>query len=106
MLTGLGYKVILARDGEAAVETYSNHRDQIDLVILDMVMPRMSGGEAYERIRMLGSYVPVIFMTGYGAETPQSKFVIETGEAFIQKPYGVAVLGQKVRDALDAHALP
>jgi CheY-like chemotaxis protein len=105
MLTGLGYKVILARDGEAAVETYSNHRDQIDLVILDMVMPRMSGGEAYERIRRLGSLVPVIFMTGYSAETRQTKFVIETGAAFIQKPYGMAALGQKVREALDANVL-
>ncbi len=101
MLTGLGYKVILAPDGEVAVETYSNHYDQIDLLMLDMVMPRMSGGEAYERIRTLGSKVPVIFMTGYGAETRQSKFVIETGEAFIQKPYAMAVLGQKVREALD-----
>ena len=105
MLTGLGYKVILARDGEAAVETYSNHRDQIDLVILDMVMPRMSGGEAYERIRRLGSHVPVIFMTGYSAETRQTKFVIETGAAFIQKPCGMAALGQKVREALDANVL-
>jgi signal transduction histidine kinase len=105
MLTGLGYKVILTRDGEAAVETYSSHRDQIDLVILDMVMPRMGGREAYERIRTLGSDVPVIFMTGYSAEIAKSRFVLETGAAFIQKPYGIAALGHKVREALDAHAL-
>ena len=101
MLTGLGYNVILTRDGEAAVETYSSHRDQIDLVILDMVMPRTSGREAYERIRTLGSDVPVIFMTGYSAEMAQSRCVVEPGAAFIQKPYGIAALGHKVRQALD-----
>lgn len=48
ILTGLGYRVLLAGDGQAAVETYAIHREQIDLVILDLVMPRMSGREAYE----------------------------------------------------------
>jgi signal transduction histidine kinase len=103
MLTGLGYNVILGRDGEAAVEAYSSHRDQIDLVILDMVMPRMGGREAYERLRALGSEVPVMFMSGYSAEMAQSRFVLETGATFIQKPYGIAALGNKVREALDAH---
>ena len=79
-------------------------RDEIDLVILDMVMPRMGGREAYERIRALDSEVPVIFMTGYSAEMEQTSFVLETGVAFIQKPYGIAALGNKVREALDSHA--
>jgi signal transduction histidine kinase len=105
MLTGLGYNLILAGDGKVAVERYSSHRDEIDLVILDMVMPRMGGREAYERIRTLDSEVPVIFMTGYSAEMAQSSFVLETGAAFIQKPYGIAALGNKVREALDSHAL-
>ena len=105
MLTGLGYNVILTPDGKAAVETYSTRSDEIDLVILDMVMPRMGGREAYERIRTLGSEVPVIFMTGYSAEMAQTRFVLETGAVFIQKPYGIAALGNKVREALDAYAL-
>jgi signal transduction histidine kinase len=105
MLTGLGYNVILTPDGKAAVETYSNRGDEIDLVILDMVMPRMGGREAYERIRTLGSEVPVIFMTGYSAEMAQTRFVLESGAAFIQKPYGIAALGIKVRETLDAHVL-
>jgi FixJ family two-component response regulator len=65
----------------------------------------MGGREAYERIRALGSEVPVIFMTGYSAEIAQSRFVLETGAAFIQKPYGIPELGHKVRQALDPHAL-
>jgi signal transduction histidine kinase len=105
MLTGLGYNVILTPDGKAAVETYSNRSDEIDLVILDMVMPRMGGREVYERIRTLRGEVPVIFMTGYSAEMAQTRFVLETGAVFIQKPYGIAALGNKVREVLDTHAL-
>ena len=105
MLTGLGYKVILTRDGEAAVETYSSLRDQIDLVILDLVMPRMGGREAYDRIRKLGSGVPVVFMTGYSAERAQSMFAIDPGVVFLQKPYGIGTLGHKVREALGASLL-
>ena len=105
MLTGLGYKVILTGDGESAVEAYASHRDQIDLVLLDMVMPRMGGREAYERMRTLGNDVPAIFMSGYSAEIARSSFVLETGAAFIQKPYGITALGHKVRETLDAHAL-
>ena len=105
MLTGLGYKVILTRDGEKAVEAYSSNHNQIDLVILDMVMPRMGGREAYEHIRTLRNDVPVIFMTGYSAEIAQTRSVIETGAVFIQKPYGIAALSHKVREALDARAL-
>jgi signal transduction histidine kinase len=105
MLTSLGYTVILTSDGESAVEAYASHHDQIDLVLLDMVMPRMGGREAYERMRPFGNAVPAIFMSGYSAEIARSRFVLETGAAFIQKPYGIAALGHKVRETLDAHAL-
>ncbi|HXI90336.1 MAG TPA: response regulator [Blastocatellia bacterium] len=105
MLTSLGYTVILTSDGESAVEAYASRHDQIDLVLLDMVMPRMGGREAYERMRPFGNAVPAIFMSGYSAEIARSRFVLETGAAFIQKPYGIAALGHKVRETLDAHAL-
>jgi signal transduction histidine kinase len=105
ILTGLGYKVIVTCDGKAAVEEYSSRSGQIDLVILDMVMPRMGGREAYERIRTHSAQVPVIFMTGYSPEMAQHRFVLETGALFIQKPYGIAALSHKVREALDAGAL-
>lgn len=105
MLNALGYNLIFARNGEIAVERYSCHREEIDLVILDMVMPRMGGREAYRQIRLLSSEVPVIFMTGYSAEMAQTRFVLESGAVFIQKPYGITALGNKVREALDAHAL-
>ena len=108
VLEGLGYTVLLAKDGVEAVEMFITHQAQIEMVILDMVMPRLGGYEAYERMRAVGGDVPLIFMTGYSPEIVQSKYVTqniaieELNAALIQKPYSVEVLGRKVRDVLDA----
>jgi CheY-like chemotaxis protein len=108
VLGGLGYTVMLASNGVEALELYTAHRAEIDLVMLDMVMPRMGGYEAYEQMRAQRKDVPVIFMTGYSAETVQSRFVKqnkpleELNAPLIQKPYSVEGLGRKVREVLDA----
>jgi signal transduction histidine kinase len=107
VLEGLGYKVLLAKNGEEAVEVYGQNREQVSLLLLDVVMPRMGGWEAYERIRELGGDVPLIFMTGYSSETVQSRFVKqnksmeESGAVVLQKPYNVEGLGRKIREVLD-----
>jgi CheY-like chemotaxis protein len=107
VLVGLGYTVLLAKDGEEAVEMYREHRDRIDLLLLDIVMPRMGGPEAYERIREQGGDVPLILMTGYSTETVQSRFVKqnrlieELNVVVIPKPYNVEGLGRKVREILN-----
>ncbi len=104
VLEELNYTVLLARDGEEATEIYAANREQIDLIILDVVMPRMGGHQAYEQVRRSGSEVPVIFMTGYSAEMAQSKFIEKTGMPLLQKPYSIDSLGRKVREVLDASA--
>jgi two-component system cell cycle sensor histidine kinase/response regulator CckA len=101
VLGGLGYRVMLARDGREAVEIFAQHRDQIDLVTLDMVMPRLSGREAYEQIRKFQRDVPVIFVTGYAGETAGPPFLEETGAELLHKPYSVDMLGRKIRKVLD-----
>ncbi|MDQ3818186.1 MAG: response regulator, partial [Acidobacteriota bacterium] len=101
VLEELGYTVKLARDGEEAVEIYNSNRDQIDLVILDVVMPKVGGQEAFEQIRQSSDGIPIIFMTGYSAEMVQSKFIENTGMPLLQKPYSVEVFGRKVREVLD-----
>jgi signal transduction histidine kinase/DNA-binding response OmpR family regulator len=107
VLEGLGYSVLLAANGEEAIEMFKAQRAQIDMVLLDVVMPRMGGHEAYERIQALSPGVPVIFMTGYSSETVQSRFVKqnrfveELGAPVLQKPYNVEVLGRKIREVLD-----
>jgi signal transduction histidine kinase len=106
-LEDLGYLVIPVRNGEEAVKMYEANRAQIDLVMLDMVMPRMSGPEAYEAIRAIDADIPIFFVTGYCSETVENRFVLrsrfieETGASVIQKPYSVDVLGRKVRQMLD-----
>ncbi len=101
VLGGLGYRVMLARDGLEAVEIFAQHRDQIDLVTLDMVMPRLSGRDAYERIRQFKRNVPVIFVTGYAGETAGPPYLEETGAELLHKPYSVDMLGRKIRQVLD-----
>jgi PAS domain S-box-containing protein len=108
VLEALGYTVLLARDGAEAVEMFTTHREEIGLVLLDMVMPRLGGYEAYQQMRVVGGDVPLIFMTGYSPEMVQSKYVqqniaIEDLHAvLIQKPYSVEILGRKIREVLDA----
>ena len=101
ILSRLGYTVLPARDGQEALDLFTAQSDQIDLVILDVVMPRLGGLEAYERIRELNSAIPVILMTGYSAEMAQDKLKNKIALQVIQKPYRLNVLESKVREALD-----
>jgi CheY-like chemotaxis protein len=111
-LEELGYTVLLAKNGEEAVEIFRANRERIDLFISDVVMPRMGGSEAYKQIREMGGNVPLIFMTGYSSETVQSRFVKpktrvqELGAVVIQKPYSLEKLGRTVREVLDKNHKP
>ena len=101
VLVELGYTVLLAQDGQEAVEIFAAQHKQIDLVLLDMVMPRLGGREAYQQICKLNGIVPALFMTGYSAEMAASTFVADTDIMIMQKPYSIDELGRKVREALD-----
>ncbi|MCA1592012.1 MAG: PAS domain S-box protein [Acidobacteria bacterium] len=107
VLETLGYTVLLAKNGEEAVEMYAANRERIAMLLFDVVMPRMGGAEAFEQIHEMGGDVPLIFMTGYSSETVQSRFVNQhkliekLGAMVIQKPYSLEGLGRKVREGLD-----
>jgi len=106
-LEDLGYTVLLAKDGAEAVEIFGANREHIDLFLTDVIMTRMSGSEAYEQIREMGGNIPLIFMTGYSAETVQSRFVKtrvtaeQLSATVVQKPYTLEELGRVVRQVLD-----
>jgi two-component system cell cycle sensor histidine kinase/response regulator CckA len=102
ILSELGYTVLTAEDGEQAMEIYNASKDQIDLMLVDVIMPKMGGREVYEQLQKMGSKTPIIFMTGYSTEMFQSNFIENKGAALIQKPYSVISLGQKVREVLNA----
>jgi two-component system cell cycle sensor histidine kinase/response regulator CckA len=103
-LESLGYQILLANDGEEAVEIFSAHCDLIALVLLDVIMPRRSGPEAYEAIKAMRPDVPVVFATGYSDETAPLTEMVERGIAVLPKPYSPAILCRRVREALDRAA--
>jgi PAS domain S-box-containing protein len=101
VLEGLGYTVLAAADGQEAVELFTANRDGVDLIVLDAVMPRVSGSKAYGVIRALRPDVPVLFITGYSEEMAGLSSEWGTEMHILRKPFGPAELGRKVREVLD-----
>ena len=100
MLKRLGYHVITAPKGDAAVSIFETGRDEIDLVILDLVMPGMSGREVYDRLSALKPDVKVLLASGYSLNDQAGELISCGAIGFIQKPYSVADLSQAIRQAL------
>ena len=101
LLTHLGYEVLLAENGQEALELYKKNHDKIDLVLLDMVMPVMGGGEAFDRMKEINTNVKVLLSSGYSLEG-EAKEILKRGcDAFIQKPFKLEQLSQKLREILD-----
>ena len=98
----LGYKILAAGDGEEALEVFEGHAHEVRLVILDLVMPKLSGQKVYAAIRDLGAEVPGLFITGYSAEMMGFRPDAEGGLALLEKPFSMVELGRKVREMLDA----
>jgi signal transduction histidine kinase len=101
MLQGLGYSVLVASDGGMALELFKANSKQIDLIVMDVVMPTMSGPEAYVEMSALRPGVRVIFTTGYTPKARALVSMIEKGAVVLQKPYSLASLSQMVRGALE-----
>jgi CheY-like chemotaxis protein len=100
-LTNLGYKVITAADGEQAVREFLEPGNKIDLVVLDVVLPKVGGPQAYARICAANPGVPVIFTTGYSADVELLRQARHQGLPMLQKPYSPRDLGRKIRETLD-----
>jgi two-component system, cell cycle sensor histidine kinase and response regulator CckA len=101
LLQVLGYRVIEAEDGEEAVRKYSEHRDAIDLLILDVVMPVKNGKAAYDEIRAMNPSARAIFMSGYTGDILFDRGVEDVGLDYITKPLSTDELLAKVREVLD-----
>ncbi|MEW5746814.1 MAG: ATP-binding protein [Nitrospirota bacterium] len=102
ILTGAGYTVLDAVDGEDAVNLFSENKERIGLVLLDVIMPKRNGKEAYESIRKERPLTKVLFMSGYTADIIDRTGLAEKGSAFISKPVISATLLRKIREMLDA----
>jgi len=102
ILERAGYSVMGAGDGEEALNMFKRKAEEIDLLILDVVMPKLGGRKAYERMRKTRKDVPVIFSSGYSEKGVHTGFVLDEGLELIQKPFGAADLLQIVRRVLDS----
>ncbi len=101
MLRNLGYSVHSAASGREAVEILRRHRKRIDLVILDMIMPNLSGSETFDLIKSASPAVRVLLSSGYSIDG-QARRIMQRGcDGFIQKPYSLALLSRKIRSILD-----
>jgi len=101
LLDKLGYEVYTAGSGKEAIEIYKKNRDNIHIVILDVIMPGMNGGETFDRLKALDADVNVLLASGYGINR-QINAILERGcGGFIQKPFNMKQLSRKIREILD-----
>jgi signal transduction histidine kinase/ActR/RegA family two-component response regulator len=96
-----GYRVLQARDGVEAVELFTAHREAIDLVLLDAVMPRATGREAWAEIRSLKPGIRGCFVSGYAADPVNGAAAVDASVPFLGKPFTPDELLGKIREILD-----
>jgi CheY-like chemotaxis protein len=101
ILKELGYKVLLARNGKEAIEVYSNNKNKIDLVILDMILPEIGGDKAYEIMKDINPDIKVLLSSGYSVEGDAAKILERGCDGFIQKPFNMKQLSKNIREVLD-----
>ncbi|MDY6905726.1 MAG: ATP-binding protein [Thermodesulfobacteriota bacterium] len=101
MLRRLGYTVISVESGGDAVETYEKNMGMIDMVVLDMIMPDMSGGETYEHLRMINPDIKVLLSSGYSLNEQAERILAQGCNGFTQKPFTMEEISRKIRDVLD-----
>ena len=97
-----GYAVVEAADGEQAVEAFQEDREKIDLVLLDLTMPRKSGWAAFEEIRQISPEIPVILSSGYSTQGGGKTANRRGANAFLPKPYKAQELARAVRNVLNS----
>jgi len=101
MLRILDFEVITACDGKTAIEIFESRHAEIDLVILDMVMPGMSGEKVYIKLKEIDSDVRVLITSGYSVDGLQEGFGVHNTDRFLQKPFDLKTLFKKIREIMD-----
>jgi hypothetical protein len=101
VLEGAGYRVIEAVDGSDAVEKFRENKDAIDLLLLDVIMPKMNGWEAYKEIKEIRPKIKAVFMSGYTSDIVRRRKIIEEAPDYVSKPLFPDKLLSKIREVLD-----
>ncbi len=101
ILERLGYKILVAQDGASALTILENHDGPVELLLTDVIMPKMNGRELFDRVSSSDPGIKVLFMSGYTDNVIARHGIDDEGLNFIQKPFAVQALASKVRNVLD-----
>lgn len=100
-LQRLGYLVILAGNGDEAVEIYKNNPGEISLVLLDMIMPKLGGHDTYYKLKSLDPKVKILLSSGYVSESQVEDLLQHGAKGFLHKPHRIRELAVEIRRILD-----
>ncbi len=100
LLEAIGYKVITAGSGKEAVKVYRKNQNEIDMVLLDMIMPNMGGGEVFDIIKEINPEVKVLLSSGYSSSDRANEILSRGCAGFIQKPFSMSELSEKIKEIL------
>ena len=100
LLQELGYNVLSALSGQEAIEVYQKNADKIDLVIMDLIMPGMNGGETFDRLKKVNPEIKVLLSSGYSINGQASKILERGCDGFIQKPFNLIQLSDKIQQII------
>ncbi len=101
MLQALGYSVICVQGGKEAIQRVKEIGEEIDLVILDLIMPDIDGGRTFDQIREIYPLMPIILSSGYAIDGQAAEIMARGCDGFIQKPFSLAKLSKKIRSVID-----
>ena len=100
LLKVMGYHVLTAREGREAIDVYKKHRETVDLVLLDIIMPNMKGGEVFDCLKEINPDIKVLLLSGYSIDGEAAKILERGGKGFIQKPFDMERLSETIRAIL------
>ncbi|MBW2443631.1 MAG: PAS domain S-box protein [Deltaproteobacteria bacterium] len=100
LLEELGYTVVSAMSGQEAIDIFEKDRNEIDLIIMDMIMPGMGGGETFDRLKEIDSDIKVLLSSGYSINGQATNILRRGCDGFIQKPFNMNQLAEKVQQIL------
>lgn len=106
ILRDAGYRLILASNGQEALELGMLHLPSLDLAVLDIVMPKRSGKEVADELKRCRADLPVLFCTGYSEDSLHHDFILNEGTLLLQKPYSPQSLLKDIRNVLDRSPRP
>jgi two-component system, cell cycle sensor histidine kinase and response regulator CckA len=101
LLEVMGYRVYTARNGFEALQIYEQRKDEIDIVLLDMIMPGMNGSHVYEKLKNINTDVRVLLLSGYSKDREATALLASRCDGFIQKPFRIQDLSRSIRQALE-----